>query len=59
MAMENNPADLAATHAVYHRILQPEYERMIVKSVYKNKIALKSGASGQLLHKRPKTTGSC
>ena len=55
--MESSPQDLLTTHAVYHRLLQPAYERMIVQNVYRNKISLKSGASGQLLHKRPKTTG--
>jgi len=55
--MEGGHHDLLTTHAVYHRLLQPAYERMIVQNVYRNKINLKSGASGQLLHKRPKTTG--
>ncbi|XP_039248550.2 uncharacterized protein LOC120326344 [Styela clava] len=44
-------------HEMYHRIIQPEYERMVIQHVFKNKINLKSGATSQLLQKRPKTTG--
>lgn len=45
------------THEMYQRILQPTYERMVIQHVFKNKINLKSGATSQLLQKRPKTTG--
>ncbi|XP_078483760.1 uncharacterized protein LOC144744044 [Ciona intestinalis] len=55
--VENAEKQFGPTHAVYHRLLQPAYERMIIQHVYKNKINLKSGATGQLLQKRPKTTG--
>jgi len=46
-----------STQAVYNKFLQPAYERMIIQHVYKNNITLKSGATGQLLRKRPKSTG--
>lgn len=47
----------SGTHEMYQRILKPAYERMVIQHVFKNKINLKSGATSQLLQKRPKTTG--
>lgn len=44
-------------HEMYHRILQPAYEQMVIRHVFKNKINLKSGSTSHLLQKRPKTTG--
>jgi len=55
--MDGSTKQFGATQSVYHRFLQPAYERMIIQHVYRNKINLKSGALGELLQKRPKTTG--
>lgn len=57
MVEYSSHTNLHDSQAMYHRLIQPVYERSVIKHVYDNKISLKSGATAQLLSKRPKTTG--
>ena len=59
---KNSSNSNKSAHAIYCKVLQPAYERMVIKHLYLNDVSLKSdgaggGGGGQLLKKRQKTSG--